>query len=124
MAQEALEIPPGAIVLRVKVEAVEFTDVESCCGRRLFGTAFDFWYRYRAAVISVVEGPYAGSRVSFGHVQHAEYTSEVTDDCFVVLVPADVETHKLIGVELVAVKLYSSQISAHRDAIRQLGDGI
>ena len=122
--QDLLEIPADAVVLRVSVKRAEFTDIAPCCGRSLFGAPFDYWYRYTAQVKSVVRGQYSGKTVSFLHAQHAEYIRAVTEDCYVVLVPAESEVSEMLDTDLVAVKLYSPGVKAHREAVRALGDEI
>src|SRR5690606_25425038 len=82
-------LPEGAVVLRVEVLEVEFTDWSPACGNDdQVCIPSHFWYRYRARVREVVSGSYDQTEIEFANLQHAEYIPAVTRDCYIVLVPA------------------------------------
>lgn len=113
--------PSRAIVLRVEVVEVEFTDWPlSCIAISEDCIPFYYWYRYRARVKDVVSGAWVGAEVEFTHAQHAEYIPAVTKDCYVVLLPAEDELSAKIGVSLVAERLLSRYWAPDRSIIDAL----
>jgi hypothetical protein len=115
--------PPDAIVLRVSVLKVEFTDWHPACQDQENCIPMSFWHRYRAEVREVVSGSWSGAEVEFSHLQHAEYIRRVTRDCYVVLRPASTGLQSRLGVEFVADKILSRFFEEHRPAIKALTDG-
>jgi hypothetical protein len=117
------ELPVGAIVLRVEVLDVEFTDLFPGCGTVPDCMPFHFWFRYRARVKEVVVGEWASPEVKFTYLQHAEYIRSVTKDCYVVLYPASPEIRSEVGVGLVADRLLSRFFEGDRVLIDELQEG-
>jgi hypothetical protein len=116
-------LPAGAVVLRVRVTDVEFTDWYPACeeGEELCVPVV-FWYRYSGNVREVVRGEYADSTVQFARLQHAEFIDRVTRDCHVVLEPASKDLRSKVGIEWTALKLLSPLLG-HDDEIRALRKG-
>lgn len=112
------QIPADAIVLRVKVLEVEYTDFYPDCGPDC--VPFSFWYKYRASVSKVISGDWTQPEVEFTYLQHAEFIDEVTDDCYVVLRPAGRNLQSKIGVPFVADKLLSRFFKSDRTMIKAL----
>jgi hypothetical protein len=112
------QIPADAIVLRVKVLKVEYTDVYPDCGPDC--VPFSFWYKYRASVSKVISGDWAQPEIEFTYLQHAEFIGEVTGDCYVVLRPAGQNLQSRIGVPFVADKLLSRFFKSDRAMIKAL----
>lgn len=115
--------PPGAIVLRVEVTEVKFTDLYPTCADGDECVPFYFWYKYRARVKDVISGEWQASEVEFAHLQHAEFTRNVTRDCYVVLEPANQNLQTNIGVPLLAVELLSKFWKPDRAIIRAMRNG-
>lgn len=118
---DAYRIPADAIVLRVKVLDVEYTDFYPDCGPDC--VPFSFFYKYRASVKKVVSGNWSQPEVGFTYLQHAEFIGEVTDDCYVVLRPAGQNLRSKIGVPFVADKLLSRFFKPDRPIIKSLRRG-
>lgn len=113
-------LPAGAVVLRVSVTEVEFTDWYPACEEEEEPCVpVVFWYRYSGKVREVVRGDYAESTVRFARLQHAEFVDRVTRDCYVVLEPASEDLRSKVGIEWTALKLLSPILS-HDDDIRAL----
>ena len=110
-------------MLRVEVLEVEFTDLHPGCGEVKDCIPFDFWYRYRARVKEVISGDWRKSEIEFTHLQHAEYISKLTRDCYVVLEPAGDELRSKVGVPFVAYELLFRSLERDRAAIKALRDG-
>ena len=120
------ELPEGAIVLRVQVVSVEYTDLFPGCGETPVGSdciPFYVWYRYKARVKQAVIGEWSQPTVEFTHLQHALFIDEVTRDCYVVLRPAQGDVLTKVGVPFVADKLLSRFYESHRPIIRNLHHG-
>lgn len=117
------ELPEDAIVLRVQVVDVEFTDLSAGCGKVKGGMdciPFYFWYRYKAKVKEALIGDWAKPTVEFTYLQHAQFIDDVTRDCFVVLRPAKGNLLTKVGVPFVADKLLSRFYESHRPIIKNL----
>jgi hypothetical protein len=115
--------PQGAVVLRVQVLEVEFTDLNPGCGDENDCIPFYFWHKYRARVTEVFSGDWKQPEVKFNHLQHAQYIDKVTRDCYVVLRPAGGDLLSKSGVPFVAVKLLSRFWEHDRILIKALRDG-
>src|SRR5262245_53400484 len=111
---------PGAIVLRVKVVDVQFTDLFPGCDDNEDCIPMSFWYKYRASVKQVISGAWSQPSVEFTHLQHALYINDVTKDCYVVLVPAGEEIRSRVGVPFIAETLLSRFFSDDRSSIKAL----
>lgn len=117
------ELPEDAIVLRVQVVDVEFTDLFPGCGEVKEGMdciPFYFWYRYKAKVKETLIGDWAKPAVEFTYLQHAQFIDDVTRDCYVVLRPAKGDVLAKVGVPFVADKLFSQFYESHRPIIKSL----
>ena len=121
--RERYAVPTDAIVLRVEVVDVRFTDLHSGCGEVKSCIPFYFWWTYRAQVKEVVSGVWAEPEVEFMHLQHGKYIPAVTKDCYVVLRPAGEELQESVGLALVADKLLSRFFKADRPLIKALRAG-
>ena len=121
--RERYAVPPDAIVLRVEVVAVRYTDLHPGCGEVENCVPFYFWWTYRAQVKEVVSGAWAEPEVEFMRLQHGEYIPAVTKDCYVVLRPASYELQQAVGVALVADELFSRFFKADRPLIKSLRAG-
>ncbi len=119
-AQAAYAVPSGAIVLQVAVQSVEFTDLHPECGADCI--PFYYWYKYNAQVKRVVSGEWDAENVQFTHLQHGQYVSMVTDDCYVVLVPAASELQDAVGVKYVADRILSRKFKQDLPVIRQIAN--
>ena len=119
-AQSTYSVPAGAIVLRVSVQSAEFTNVYPECGADCI--PFYYWYKYNAHIKSVVSGGWDKSDVQFTHLQHGQYISSVTNDCYVVLVPAASELQDAVGVNYVADRILSRRFKQDRPIIRRLAN--
>lgn len=119
----SIDTPPaGAVVLRVRVTDVEYTDWYPACEEDELCVPVIFWYRYSGNVREVVRGEYADSTVRFARLQHAEFADRVTRDCHVVLEPASEDLRAKVGVEWTASKLLSP-VLGQDDEIRALRQG-
>jgi hypothetical protein len=126
LAEGPLQIPVGAIVLRVQVVAVEGTEFFAGCGDIKPGMEcipVSFWYRYKARVRQSVVGDWTQPTVEFTHLQHAQFIDDVTRDCYVILVPAKGEVLANVGAPYVAYRLLSRFYESHRPLIRSLQHG-
>ena len=115
--------PAGSIVLRVKVLNVEFTDWTLPCEDAEGCIPSHFWYRYRARVKEVISGNWTEREVEFTHLQHAEYISRVTKDCYVALLPASSDLSAKLGVPFVADKIIARYWDHEAAEIEALRDG-
>ena len=121
--RERYAVPADAIVLRIEVVAVQFTDLHPGCGEVENCIPLYFWWTYRAQVKEVVSGVWAEPEVEFMRLQHGEYIPAVTKDCYVVLRPAGEELQEAVGVALVADRLFSRFFKADRPLIKALRAG-
>lgn len=112
----------GAIVLRVKVTEVDYTDMHPGCADDDECIPTYFWYRYRARVRDVVAGAWTEREVEFVHLQHAEYLRKLTKDCYVVLRPAGTELQAKTGVPLVADRFLFGERDLDKASIEAFRD--
>ena len=116
--------PPGSIVLRVEVLSQEFTDWSPNCIGKENCIPVHFWFKYRARVKEVISGTYADPIVEFTYLQHANYIPEVTNDCYVILKPAEYALSSKLGVPYTATKILSPFWKEQRASIKALRNGI
>lgn len=107
-------------MLRVSVQSAEFTNVYPECGADC--VPFYYWYKYSAQVKGVVSGGWDKPDVQFTHLQHGQYISAVTNDCYVVLVPAATELREVVGVSYVADRILSRRFKQDRPIIKRLAN--
>ena len=118
-------LPSDAIVLRIEVLDVQFTNMypDPGCAETEMCVPFSFWWKYRARIKEVVSGAWSQPVVEFTHIQHGQYISMVTRDCFVILRPAEEEIRTKLGVPFVADRLLSRFFDGDRSAIKALRNG-
>ena len=83
---------------------------------------FYYWYKYNAKVKRVVSGEWGASDVQFAHLQHGQYVPAVTNDCYVVLVPAASEFQDAARVRYVADRILSPKFKQDRPIIKQIAN--
>lgn len=116
--------PAGAIVLRIEVSKVEFTDLHPGCADPDECIPVSFWFKYHARVREVILGKWERQDVEFANLQHAFYVDKVTRDCYVVLQPAGDELQSKVGVQFVADKLLFPSSKQDRPSIKAMREGI
>ena len=116
-------VPPGSTVLRIEVLDVQFTDFYPGCGESESCLPFYFWWKYRARVKEVLAGTWSQANVEFAHLQHAQYISKVTKDCYVVMQPAAEDIERKVGVPFVAIRLLSRSFSGDKSIIDSFHNG-
>src|SRR5690606_18443815 len=115
--RERYAVPTDAVVLRVEVVDVRFTDLHPGCGEAENCIPFYFWWTYRAQVKEVVSGVWAEQEVEFMRLQHGEYIPAVTKDCYVILRLAGDDVQVAVGVALVDDRLVWRVFKADRQLI-------
>jgi len=115
-------VPEWPVILRVEVLSVEGTDWYPDCAE-VGCIPFQFWFRYRARVKDVIEGSWNESEVEFTHLQHGQYISKVTRDCYVVLRPAGIDLSEKIRVPYVADRILSRFWESDRAEIKPFANG-
>ena len=115
-------VPEWPVVLRVEVLSVEGTDWYPECAEKDC-IPFHFWFKYRARVKDVIEGSWNESEVQFTHLQHGQYISKVTRDCYIVLRPAGTDLSEKIRVPYVADRILSRFWKSDRAQIKAFANG-
>ena len=120
---------PDALVLRVKVLAVEFTDrynARDCPESDDASTIcvpMYFWFKYRAKVMRVVKGQWQGQQVEFANYQHGQYVDRLVKDCYVILTKADSQFRERVGVPYIAQDVVFPKSQYDRARVRTIQDG-
>jgi hypothetical protein len=122
---------PDALVLRVRVISNEATDLynSSDCSEKSDSTAdtlcipMYFWFRYKARVVGVAKGQWAGEFVEFANYQHSGYAPELLNDCYVVLVKPGSSLAEKLAVPYVSEDIVFSHLQRDKGRLRTLLHG-